>query len=100
MAGLCGSVHTHANTSFLCPCPRPLCSAQDFEKAGSLRDREMELKNQISAITSSAKEAQVGCWMTHLLLSCAWLWWCHCLTLRAAADGTLENPTIKLRLAC
>ena len=28
---------------------------QDFEKAGSLRDREMELKAQISAITSGAK---------------------------------------------
>ena len=33
---------------------------QDFEKAGSLRDREMELKSQISAITSSAKDSQVG----------------------------------------
>ncbi len=31
--------------------------AQDFEKAGSLRDREMELKAQITAITSSAKDA-------------------------------------------
>jgi len=29
---------------------------QDFEKAGSLRDREMELKAQISAITGAAKE--------------------------------------------
>eukprot|EP00976_Prorocentrum_cordatum_P096272 1190499-Prorocentrum_minimum.AAC.2 len=29
---------------------------QDFEKAGQLRDREMELKAQISAITSSKKE--------------------------------------------
>ena len=28
---------------------------QDFEKAGSLRDREMELKAQISAITTGAK---------------------------------------------
>jgi hypothetical protein len=34
------------------------CRAQDFEKAGSLRDREMELKSQISAITSSAKDSQ------------------------------------------
>lgn len=31
--------------------------AQDFEKAGSLRDREMELKSQIAAITSSAKDS-------------------------------------------
>ena len=31
-------------------------SAQDFEKAGQLRDREMELKAQISAITGAAKE--------------------------------------------
>lgn len=31
--------------------------AQDFEKAGSLRDREMELKAQINAITSSAKDS-------------------------------------------
>ena len=30
--------------------------AQDFEKAGGLRDREMELKAQISAITSGAKD--------------------------------------------
>lgn len=37
----------------------PPRSAQDFEKAGSLRDREMELKSQIAAITSSAKDAQV-----------------------------------------
>ena len=29
---------------------------QDFEKAGELRDREMELKAQISALTSSSKE--------------------------------------------
>lgn len=29
---------------------------QDFEKAGSLRDREMELKAQIGAITSAKKE--------------------------------------------
>lgn len=29
---------------------------QDFEKAGSLRDREMELKTQIQAIASEAKE--------------------------------------------
>ena len=29
---------------------------QDFEKAGQLRDREMELKAQISAITGQAKE--------------------------------------------
>lgn len=29
---------------------------QDFEKAGGLRDREMELKAQISAITGAAKE--------------------------------------------
>ncbi len=32
------------------------CRTQDFEKAGSLRDREMELKAQISAITGAAKE--------------------------------------------
>ncbi len=32
--------------------PLPPRSAQDFEKAGSLRDREMELKSQIAAITS------------------------------------------------
>ena len=31
--------------------------AQDFEKAGSLRDREMELKAQIQAIMSSAKDS-------------------------------------------
>ena len=31
-------------------------TAQDFEKAGQLRDREMELKAQISAITGAAKE--------------------------------------------
>ena len=31
-------------------------AAQDFEKAGQLRDREMELKAQISAITGAAKE--------------------------------------------
>jgi ATP-dependent Clp protease ATP-binding subunit ClpC len=31
--------------------------AQDFEKAGQLRDREMELKAQINAITSSAKDS-------------------------------------------
>jgi ATP-dependent Clp protease ATP-binding subunit ClpC len=30
--------------------------AQDFEKAGSLRDREMELKAQIQAIMTSAKD--------------------------------------------
>ena len=32
--------------------------AQDFEKAGQLRDREMELKAQISAITGAAKEGE------------------------------------------
>lgn len=31
---------------------------QDFEKAGTLRDREMELKAQISAITAGGKETQ------------------------------------------
>lgn len=31
---------------------------QDFEKAGSLRDKEMELKAQISKITSEAKESE------------------------------------------
>jgi ATP-dependent Clp protease ATP-binding subunit ClpC len=31
--------------------------AQDFEKAGSLRDREMELKAQIQAIMTSAKDS-------------------------------------------
>lgn len=30
---------------------------QDFEKAGQLRDREMELKAKISAIIAGAKEA-------------------------------------------
>ena len=30
---------------------------QDFEKAGQLRDKEMELKAQISAITAGAKES-------------------------------------------
>ena len=34
------------------------CAAQDFEKAGQLRDREMELKAQISAITGAAKEGE------------------------------------------
>ena len=38
---------------------------QDFEKAGELRDKEMELKAKISAITGAAKEEedaeQVGC---------------------------------------
>jgi len=29
---------------------------QDFEKAGELRDKEMELKAKISAITGAAKE--------------------------------------------
>lgn len=29
---------------------------QDFEKAGQLRDREMELKAKISAIVAGAKE--------------------------------------------
>lgn len=32
------------------------CSGQDFEKAGQLRDREMELKAKIQAITQGAKE--------------------------------------------
>ena len=36
------------------PCRAP----QDFEKAGQLRDREMELKAQISAITGAAKEGE------------------------------------------
>lgn len=31
---------------------------QDFEKAGSLRDKEMELKAQISKITNQAKESE------------------------------------------
>jgi len=35
-------------------------AAQDFEKAGSLRDREMELKSQISAITAGAKEGEAA----------------------------------------
>jgi hypothetical protein len=34
--------------------------AQDFEKAGTLRDREMELKAQISAITGAAKEGEAA----------------------------------------
>ncbi|KAK9823819.1 hypothetical protein WJX72_005723 [[Myrmecia] bisecta] len=33
---------------------------QDFEKAGSLRDREMELKAQIAAITAGAKEGEIA----------------------------------------
>ena len=32
------------------------CRAQDFEKAATMRDRELELKSQIQAITSKAKE--------------------------------------------
>ena len=35
----------------------PLCRSQDFEKAGQLRDREMELKAQIQAITQNAKDS-------------------------------------------
>ena len=35
-------------------------TAQDFEKAGQLRDREMELKAQISAITGAAKEGEAA----------------------------------------
>ena len=35
-----------------------LCRGQDFEKAGSLRDKEMELKAQISKITNEAKESE------------------------------------------
>lgn len=31
---------------------------QDFEKAGQLRDREMELKAQITAITAGSKEGE------------------------------------------
>ena len=35
--------------------------SQDFEKAGSLRDREMELKAKIQAIIAGAKEqSKVG----------------------------------------
>ena len=34
-----------------------LCRTQDFEKAGQLRDKEMELKAQITALTASAKES-------------------------------------------
>ena len=41
------AVNLHAN---LC------CRAQDFEKAATMRDRELELKSQIQAITSKAKE--------------------------------------------
>ncbi|KAL6769511.1 CLPC1 [Auxenochlorella protothecoides x Auxenochlorella symbiontica] len=33
---------------------------QDFEKAGALRDREMELKAQIGAITASAKDTSAA----------------------------------------
>lgn len=33
-----------------------MCRGQDFEKAGELRDKEMELKAKISAITGAAKE--------------------------------------------
>lgn len=32
------------------------CRNQDFEKAGELRDKEMELKAKISAILGAAKE--------------------------------------------
>ena len=35
-------------------------AVQDFEKAGSLRDREMELKSQIGAITAGAKEGEAA----------------------------------------
>lgn len=35
-----------------------MCRGQDFEKAGSLRDKEMELKAQISKITNQAKESE------------------------------------------
>lgn len=35
-----------------------LYRGQDFEKAGSLRDKEMELKAQISKITNQAKESE------------------------------------------
>ena len=35
----------------------PACRTQDFEKAGQLRDKEMELKAQITAITAGAKES-------------------------------------------
>ena len=61
--------------------------AQDFEKAGSLRDKEVELKTQISAIVGGAKEqekAEVrpegGRWDV-VVVGCAWdtmLWavWC------------------------
>lgn len=34
------------------------CRGQDFEKAGELRDKEMELKAKISAITGAAKEEE------------------------------------------
>jgi ATP-dependent Clp protease ATP-binding subunit ClpA len=33
---------------------------QDFEKAGQLRDREMELKAQIAAIAGAAKEGEAA----------------------------------------
>ena len=33
---------------------------QDFEKAGQLRDREMELKAQIAAISAGAKEGEAA----------------------------------------
>jgi ATP-dependent Clp protease ATP-binding subunit ClpA len=32
------------------------CRGQDFEKAGELRDKEMDLKAKITAITGAAKE--------------------------------------------
>jgi ATP-dependent Clp protease ATP-binding subunit ClpA len=38
-------------------CPLP---SQDFEKAGQLRDREMELKAQIAAISGAAKEGEAA----------------------------------------
>ena len=40
------------------PDPTVACRGQDFEKAGSLRDKEMELKAQISSITNKAKESE------------------------------------------
>lgn len=56
----CSCARVFALQVFLCTCQwcaeRCLRAVQDFEKAGTLRDREMELKAQISAITGAAKE--------------------------------------------
>jgi hypothetical protein len=52
---------------------------QDFEKAGSLRDREMELKAKIQAIIAGSKEQAKVCFPSLGLFlpcctSCTALW--------------------------